>query len=407
MLQSDLQVDLISNSLLGKKIDVLVSGSIGAVESVRFIRSLRRLGAEVFPILSNGAKRFVGEDALSWASGGKEVQTSFLGRLTHLASRDAMVVAPASANVIGKIAHGITDSPGSALAASYLGEGKPLIILPNMHGSLYNSPLVTKNIETLASMATILKPRAEEGKFKFPEPSVLADEVSHLLMRHWSDRPVGASGVMVSMGSTRAYLDDVRYVSNYSSGMLGSLISQELYRFGCLTYVVAGSCQVYPRVFTELKLCQTNAEMESESLKLLDGKACAAICAASILDFLPTKKVEGKIKSKNHESIDIIMHRTHKIIAKIKPVGKVKVGFKLESHLTAEDAFTYAQTYMSKYDLSLMVINQLGDVSLDKHTALIYPREQNGVGDPILLKSKEEVARYVASHVYSSLTVEE
>ncbi|MFK7824945.1 MAG: phosphopantothenoylcysteine decarboxylase [Oligoflexales bacterium] len=406
MLHSDLQVEHISKSLKGRKIDVLVSGSIGAVESVRFIRSLRRLGAEVYPILSDGARRFIGADALSWASGGKEVQARFSGRHSHLASRDAMIVAPSSANMFAKIANGVTDSPGCALVASYLGEGKPVVFLPNMHDSLYNSPSIAKNIEIVSSMAVVLKPRTEEGKLKFPEPVVLADEVSHLLNRRWH-KLLDSHGVMVCMGSTRGYIDDIRYISNYSSGKLGSLISEELYRYGCLTYVVAGFCQVYPKVFTYLKPCETNSEMESECLQLLKHRAGAAVCAASILDFLPSEKVEGKIKSNQHESINFTMHRTHKIIEKLEPRRKVKVGFKLETYYSADEAHSYAQTYMSNYDLSLMVLNQLRDVSLDKHTALIYPRNRDGVGDPILLKSKEEVARFVASHVYLSLSVEE
>ena len=155
-----------------------------------------------------------------------------------------------------------------------------------------------------------------------------------------------------------------------------------------------------------MKICQTNGEMEAEALKLLDQAADAAVCAASVLDFLPNKRVEGKIKSKNHHKLEFTMERTHKIIEKIKPKRRVKVGFKLESHLNEEEARDYARAYMSDYDLSLMVLNQMGDVSLDKHTALIYAQNQGRLGEPTLLKSKEEVARFVASHVYSSLSME-
>ena len=407
MHHSDLQVEPISDSLKGKRLDVFVTGSIGAVESVRFIRALRRLGAIVHPILSKGASQFIGLDALSWAAGGVAVQTEFSGQTTHLASRDAMIVAPASANALSKIAQGVLDTPGSALAASYLGVGKPLIILPNMHDSLYQSPFVKKNIELLSSVTKVLEPRREEGKQKFPEPQILADEVSHTLNQAFNEGLEGSHGVMVNMGSTRGYLDDIRYVSNYSSGRLGSLIAEELYRYGCRTYVVAGSCQVYPRVYTSLKLCRTNAEMESEALVLLSSNARAAVCAASVLDFLPSEKLSGKIKSKDHKSLSFTMERTHKIIEKIKPKGRVKVGFKLEAAFTLEEARSYAQAYMADYDLSLMVLNQMGDVSLDKHTALIYAQSHDGLKGPTLLKSKEEVARFVASHVYSSLSMEE
>lgn len=407
MPQSDLEVEHFSESLKGKKLDVLVSGSIGAIESVRFIRALRRLGAQVYPILSKGASRFVGADALSWAAGGGSVVEEFSGQFSHLASKDAMVIAPASANAVSSLAHGLIDFPGYALAASYLGLGRPLVLVPSMHDSLFTSPFITENLRKVSSVASVLKSRAEEGKQKFPEPMDLADEVSHILNRKWQEKAITRSkGVAVSMGSTRAYLDDIRYVSNYSSGKLGSLIAEELYRNGCQTYVIAGSCQVYPRVFTELRRCETNAEMESGIQEILAKQASAAVCAASVLDFLPSAKIPGKIKSREHHELSITMQRTHKIIENLHPRGRVKVGFKLESHLTPEDARAYAFEYMVKYDLSMMVVNRLSDVSLDKHKAFIYARNHKEIGGPILLKSKEEVAMAVASHVCSTLQME-
>ena len=177
MTSSDLQVNSISNSLSGKSIDVVITGSIGSVESVRFLRSLRRLGADVFPWLSKGAFQFTTETAVSWAAA-QPVTTEFSGTASHIALRDACVIAPASASIIAKIANGITDTPTSALIASYLGQGKPVLLMPNMHDSLLQAPAVSENLNKISSWIHMLQPRQEEGKQKFPEPKHLADQVS-------------------------------------------------------------------------------------------------------------------------------------------------------------------------------------------------------------------------------------
>ena len=180
MTSSDLQVNSISESLSDKSIDVIITGSIGSVESVRFLRALRRLGADVHPWLSKGAQLFTTETAVSWAAA-NPVTSQFSGTASHIALHDACIVCPASANFLSKIANGITDTPESALVASYLGQGKPVLVMPNMHDSLLQAPAVSENLKKISKWTHILEARQEEGKQKFPEPKDLADEVSHVL----------------------------------------------------------------------------------------------------------------------------------------------------------------------------------------------------------------------------------
>lgn len=161
---------------------------------------------------------------------------NFLGLDSHIATGDACLIAPASANFVRKIAQGITDSPASALVASYLGQKKPVLVIPNMHSSLYQSPVVAEHVEKLAKLGIVLPPREEEGKQKFPEPFILANKVAHHINAF---KKLGR--VLLNMGSTRGYLDEVRYLTNYSSGGLGTKVCEEFFRQGFHTTVICGS----------------------------------------------------------------------------------------------------------------------------------------------------------------------
>ena len=339
MTSSDLQVNSISNSLSGKSIDVVITGSIGSVESVRFLRSLRRLGADVFPWLSKGAFQFTTETAVSWAAA-QPVTTEFSGTASHIALRDACVIAPASASIIAKIANGITDTPTSALIASYLGQGKPVLLMPNMHDSLLQAPAVSENLNKISSWIHMLQPRQEEGKQKFPEPKHLADQVSHFL-----NKPSKLKAV-VCMGTTRGYIDDVRYISNYSSGGLGTAISEELFRWGINTHVVCGPCEIKPQSCNILEQVETNDEMTLACKRALKGENTALVMLASVLDFVPSNKLDGKLSSSEELKVD--WKRTEKIISKLNPTSGLKVGFKLEADLPIEKATSIASSYMSK-----------------------------------------------------------
>ncbi|MBM4253631.1 MAG: bifunctional phosphopantothenoylcysteine decarboxylase/phosphopantothenate--cysteine ligase CoaBC [Deltaproteobacteria bacterium] len=400
---SDLTVDRRSDALTGRQIDVVVSGSIGSVEAVKFIRSLRRLGAAVTPWLTSGGAQFVTPLALAWAAG-RDVRQAFTGDASHIALGDACVVAPASANLLGKCANGITDTPATALIASYLGSRKPVLILPNMHDSLAQAPAVMKNRETLAANgAQLLAARVEEGKQKFPEPAVLADEVAHRLNRHAAKE----AAVLVTLGTTRGYIDDVRYLSNYSTGTLGSLIAEELYRCGIATHVVCGPCPRQPKSYTSLAAVATNEEMTAAASAAIASGADAAVLAASVLDFTPEHRASGKIPSSANSKLSLNLVRTPKIIAGINPRSGIKVGFKLETDLTATRAEALALDYFAKYQLSLMVINDLSQVDATRHQAYVasYSDARAGKGrlELQLLDGKNAVAEAVAGHVAARL----
>ncbi len=423
MQDSDLTVDRCSDALEGVVLDVVVTGSVGAVEAVRFIRALRRLGAEVFPWLTEGGARLITPMSLEWAAA-HPVTESFSGTASHIAIHDACVVAPASADFIGRVASGLANVPAAALVMSYLGQKKPVIVLPNMHDSLLNAPKVQENIEAFKKWGvTILQGRREEGKCKFPHPAILADEVAHLLntnrlkLRVKKELHYSEPTVLLTMGGTRGYWDDVRFIGNYSSGALGSLVAEELFRSGFCVWVIAGPCEVLPRTYTHLERIETNQEMEDAMDRAVqeipEGQLFGAVYAAAVLDFVPAQKVAGKIKSEKNgvgssagHSINLVP--TKKIIGSVLVPAKIKVGFKLESSISAGEAEAIAKTYMQRYQLSLMIVNAKSDVDRHRHKAYLFEKISDHVSgellsEPKVLLSKPDVAAGIADYIKRSL----
>lgn len=409
--RSDLEVERLSDALSGRSLDVVVSGSIGAVESVRFLRALRRLGAQVTPWLTAGGAQFVTPLALAWAAG-RPTRDSFSGDASHIALADACVVAPASAAMIGKVAAGITDTPATALVTSYLGQGKPVLMLPNMHGSLTTAPALQRNLAQLAAWGIhMLGARHEEDKLKFPEPAVLADEVAHklntaLLAQSKVSTFQGQKTlpVLVTMGTTRGYIDDVRYLSNYSSGALGTAITEELYRRGCQVTVIAGPSPIQPKSYAELIEVESNEDMAGAVNKCMSQGARAAIFAASVLDFAPARRHSGKLSSAKIDALSLELKKMPKIIDQVSATNMIKVGFKLEASLTADRARDLAQEYIHRYGLSLIVINDLADVNATRHRARLFFRDSsNRASVEKVLNSKREIATSIADHVIMGL----
>lgn len=385
-MSSDLSVIVESPSLLSKKIDVIVSGSIAAVESVKTVRALRRCGADVRVVLTDGGTQFVTALALEWASN-NPVQTKFEGQVSHLGEGDALLVAPASANFVSMAAEGRTDSPGLALFASYLGQKKPVVLTPCMHQSLEDSPIYKQQLTKLQEFVEVLDPRIEEGKRKFPEPLEVADQVAH----HVNAKD---ASILVTLGSTKGYLDEVRYVSNYSSGTLGSLLCEELYRRGFTPHAVVGSCERKPRSYISQVDADTNEKMLEAIQRLVKTfSPVAAFFCASVLDYVPAKKEPGKLRS-GQEDLTVDFRVTEKIISRVETSGALKVAFKLEPEVNKKLAREIAQKYASSYGLDMLVINALSEVSAHEHRAFLAdPRDLDNMN---VAQSKKEVVDALA-----------
>jgi phosphopantothenoylcysteine decarboxylase/phosphopantothenate--cysteine ligase len=404
---SDLAVKLVSEALAGVHLDVVVSGSIGAVESIRFVRALRRLGADVTPWLTSGGAQFVTPLALGWAAA-RECRTGFEADASHLAEGQACIVAPASASFIAKIANGITDSPASALVTSYLGWKRPVIILPSMHDSLAHAPQVQANLEKLRQSSpnvVILGSRLEEGKHKVPEPAILADHCAHAYNNAILKNKRAPCRVLLTLGGTRAWIDDVRFLGNYSTGRLGTLITEELHRLGLDVDVLAGSAEYLPRCHHSLTRVATHEDLAREAKKIAGQNPDALVHAAAVLDFAPATKATGKTPSSaGKQTVELVP--TAKILDDLKIKGPAKVAFKLEAGVDEHKAAVIARDYITRHGLTMLVVNNLSDVSAERHKAWIFETQKAGqpVERPYEASSKDEVAKAVARHVWERLT---
>lgn len=393
MLNQDLKVDLKFEFLVGKSVDLIVSGSIGAVESVKFIRALRRVGAVVHVHLTQGAKLFTTATALEWASS-KPVHEEFSGLAHHIGTRDALIIAPASTSILSKIAAGISDSPACALAQSYLGQGLPVIAIPNMHESLASGSTVKNAWKNLSECVTFIEPDKIEGKYKFPDSDKAAFQVAHTINKN-------KIPALICMGSTKGFFDDVRYISNYSSGALGTEIAHELFGWGFRTYVVCGACSFVPQLANSLSRIETNDELEAEAKAILSSlkDECHVIMLASVLDYVPEDRFSGKIRSSD-SPLSVKLKPTSKIISKLSPAtGYAKIGFKLEPAFEHGSALNIAKKYIKNYSLTSIVINSVDQVSENTHTAVAFETSKINDKNQPKLYGKKSVAKYIRNHI--------
>lgn len=185
-----------SRLLEGRKVALGICGSVAAVRSPEIARELMRNGAEVYAVMTEPAQKLISPELMEWATGNPAV-TELTGRIEHvelggsfLGSADLLLIAPATANTIGKIAAGIDDTPVTSLATTSIGSGLPIVIVPAMHRSMYDHPVVQQNIKRLESLGIrIIQPEIVEGKAKIADIGAIVEEVISLLGKKTSSAP--------------------------------------------------------------------------------------------------------------------------------------------------------------------------------------------------------------------------
>ncbi len=288
-----------SRLLDGKKIALCITGSVAAIKTPDLARELMRNGAEVITVMSKSSQKLISPSLLEWATG-NPVVTDLTGKIEHVSlgrkgGVDLVLIAPATANTIGKIAAGIDDTPVTSLATTSIGSGIPLMILPAMHGSMYSHPIVSENIRKLSQMGIkIILPEVVEDKAKFPEISMIVDEVVAVL----SKKDLIGISVLITAGPTRSYLDSIRYLTNSSSGKMGYALAKEASARGARVTLISGPTEIP----TPPNMETINVESTEEMLETVEGalskqKYDLFVMAAAPLDFGIVEKKQGKISS--------------------------------------------------------------------------------------------------------------
>lgn len=348
----------VSDSLSGKLIVVAVTGSIAAVRTVDLVRELIRRGAEVHCVMSDAARQILHPYSLEYASG-YPVITEITGRVEHVefcgrgGIADLLLVAPATANTIGKMAIGIDDTPVTTFATTAIGSGKTVMVVPAMHEAMYRHPGVVNNLETLKSMGiALVDPRIEEGKAKIADKERIVLEVERAL----GPKDLVSKRILITSGSNAERIDPIRILTNRASGRTGVEIGLEVYRRG-------GEATIIHRIRLGLPFREVYAESAREMLDAvlseLGSGYSALISAAAIADYTLDPK-EDKIRS--GQDLVLRLKSTKKIVKEVRsayPDLKI-VGFKAETNVSDDELVKRATESMKSYDLDLVVANDVG-----------------------------------------------
>jgi phosphopantothenoylcysteine decarboxylase / phosphopantothenate---cysteine ligase len=353
-----------SQLLAGRRIILGVSGSIAAIEVPRIIRELIRHGADVRVVMSAEAARLVTPESLRFASGHPPV-LELTGDVEHVTwlgpgekRADLLLIAPATANTISKIAQGIDDTPVTSFASVALGGHVPILLAPAMHASMGENPAVQANLERLQAWGVeLIGPRREENEEKVASPEDIAAAVLHRL----AHGPWAGRRVIVIGGASHEPIDDVRSITNESSGETAvSLATQAHYRGAQVAlWMGAASVPVPPFVsetrWSSVEDLQRLVARESKGLAAAD----AVWIPAALADYTVKARPE-KIDSRATPRLTLTLGPTPKILPEIRRRVRapgIVVGFKLVSRQTSEGLHAQAQKLLEDVGLDAVVGN--------------------------------------------------
>jgi phosphopantothenoylcysteine decarboxylase/phosphopantothenate--cysteine ligase len=355
--------------LQGVNVALGVTGSIAAVRTVEFVHELRREGATVRAVMSAAATNIVHPWAVEFATE-HDVVTELTGAVEHVELcgvegwADVLLIAPATANTVGKMAAAIDDSPVTTCATTALGADVPVVVAPAMHEPMYDHPGVLESIETLESWGVrFVDPRIEEGKAKIASDEAIATEVA----RATADRPLEGEHVVVTSGATTESIDPIRTLSNRASGATGRAVARACYVRGAdVTLVHDGPVVPYATV--------ERVESAAEMLAAVEDtvtEADALISAAAISDYT-VDTAEEKIRS-GQEELTLELQRVPKLLDTVREARPdlPMVGFKAETSGDDEAMIEQARSLSDRVDLAFVVANDASVMGESSTRALL------------------------------------
>lgn len=394
--------------LKGKKIVLGITGSIAAYKACLLIRGLVRKGAEVQVVITPAGKEFITPITLS-ALTSKPVISDFFAQRdgtwhSHVALglwADAMVVAPATASTISKMANGIADN---MLVTTYLSMKAPVFIAPAMDLDMFAHPSTQQNLQRLRSYGNhIIEPTSGElashleGKGRMEEP----ENIIRMLERHFAaTQDLAGKRVLITAGPTYERIDPVRFIGNYSSGKMGMALAEACARRGAEVTLVCGPTPLrcsHPSI--RRVDVESAEEMYCASTSAFDAMDAALLCAA-VADFTPEQAADRKIK---RESDDLVLRLkpTRDIaqaLGQMKREGQILAGFALETH----DEAAHAREKLERKNFDFIVLNSLNDPGAgfrhDTNKVTIITRTGS---TPYPLKDKKEVAEDIVDRLAS------
>lgn len=397
--------------LRNKHIVLGITGSIAAYKACLIIRGLIKQGAEVQVVITPAGREFITPITLSTLTQ-KPVICDFFNHQdgtwnSHVDLglwADAMLIAPATASTIGKMAHGVADN---MLITTYLSMKAPVFIAPAMDLDMYAHPSTQENLQLLSKRGNhIIEPGTGflasklEGKGRMQEP----EEIVRTLDEYFSQsQELKGKRVLITAGPTYEKIDPVRFIGNYSSGKMGFALAEECARRGAEVELVSGpvSLQIHhPSVH------RTNVESAEEMFHAATERftqADIAILCAAVADFTPTQVAETKIKREGEELV-LHLSPTHDIaqcLGNMKRDGQIMIGFALETN----DEEAHAKDKLKRKNLDFIVMNSLQDkgAGFRHDTNKVTIIDAQGKTE-YPLKDKKEVAEDIVNRICTLLS---
>lgn len=381
--------------LKGKTVVLGVTGSIAAYKIANLASSLVKLHADVHVIMTKNATNFINPITFETLTKNKcmtdTFDRNFMYNVAHVSiadKADVMLVAPASANIIAKMAHGIADD---MLSTTYLAMKCPVIVSPAMNVNMFTNPVVQRNIKTLEEFGvTVIPPDngylacGYTGAGKMPSELVLLD---YILRETAKEKDLAGKRVLVTAGPTRESIDPVRFITNHSTGKMGYAVARQAMLRGAEVTLVSGPVSIDPPPFVRVVNVSSAKDMV-EAVKVNFADADIIIKTAAVADYTPESTADEKIK-KSDGSLSIQMKRTADILKWLgenKRDGQVLCGFSMET----ENMLENSRAKLQKKNADLIAANSLRDEGSGfgtdtNHLVLI---KRNGVTDlPLLSKS--------------------
>jgi phosphopantothenoylcysteine decarboxylase/phosphopantothenate--cysteine ligase len=355
-------VESYGTELSGKKIVLCIAGSVAVYKSIELARLLMRHGADVTCVVSDAATKLIKPDYFKWATG-NEVVSKLTGNLEHIRladykQSDLIIVYPATANTLGKLANGIDDTPVSTVLTVGFGSKIPILMALAMHQSMHENAAVLRNIKFLKQKIDFVSPLMIEGKAKAAEPE---DILEYVLKKFGISPKLQNKRILMTAGPTIEYIDPIRIITNHSTGKTGVLLASGLISGGAKVTLIYGPGQEKPPKGAKVIPVNTVMEMFTAVKKEMKKKFDVVILAAAASDYVPTKSNKSKIKSTSKQMI-VKLQRAPKIIDQIKKIQKdvFLVGFKAETNLTKINLIKIARKKLQETKADMIIANDVG-----------------------------------------------
>jgi phosphopantothenoylcysteine decarboxylase/phosphopantothenate--cysteine ligase len=388
-----------------KKIILGVCGGIAAYKAAELVRLYVKAGAGVFVVMTDSARQFVSPLTFQTLSGNPVhwelfnlIQEQEIGHISLADRADLLVVAPATANVIGKVAAGIADD---LLTTTIMATKAPVLFVPAMNSNMWENPIYQQNQRKLQDGGChFMEPAVGmlacgwEGKGKLPDPEAILAETQRLL----APRDLAGETLLVTAGPTREELDPVRFLSNYSSGKMGYAIARAAARRGARVLLVSGPTALPVPGGVEFYPVVSACQMRQKVMEL--APACTVVIkAAAVADYRPVRRSEQKIKKSTGDTITLKLERNPDILGELGrlPGKRLLVGFAAETEALLENA----RRKLQEKNLDLIVANDVTreGAGFDVETNIVRLLYRGGRVEDFPQMSKDMVAGVLLDRV--------